>query len=145
MEKLKLVAELVNFGTKEQPAVKELKLNSSYHSIYVFKNKHTKENPIKHPYLDDTYAQILISHDNPILEEKRERIGLYCALANFINYDLLKVNISKNDEIKLNLLFEKYTSLEDNSDEILETESQIAEIAEKYIDLEIENSLQKTA
>jgi hypothetical protein len=139
MNKVKVIAEVKDFGTKDFPVFPEAPMDSPYHTMYDFKNPETGDAAVKHPYLEGVFGSALIPHNLPVMPEEEESDRLYFTLGLLTASGVIELDLEEADEIKLNELRERYLAIDSDDEEegkIIRKET--ASIARKYFDLEIQ-------
>jgi len=129
MQKIKIIAELRDFGTKEYPVIKGA-TDDNYHFVYIFKSNDKYIGA--HPSKKDTYGAILIFSSSPQIPKEEEIDEILHGLGLAISYGAIDLPIPNNDKMEIKMLV-------DLNDE--ESEFKIIEILKKNIELKIESSI----
>jgi len=128
MKKIKIIAELKDFGTKENPVVQGIPEKEDYHFVYLFKSNNKYIG--KHPLKEDTYGAILIMDKKAKIQKEEEFNKVMYGLGVAISCGAIDLPIPKDDKLRLKALIQ--IEKEDYSIEVIN-------ILKKHIDLEIEN------
>jgi len=129
MNKIHIVAELRDFGTKAHPVIKGA-VDDDYHFVYIFKanNKYIGAHPLK----ADTYGAILVFDSRPKIPKEDELNKVMYGLGLAISYGAIDVPIPEDDKTEIKLL----TTLNEKGHEF-----QVIEILKRSIELEIESNI----
>jgi len=100
--RIKLIAELKDFGTKEAPIIKGVEevTDAPYHFVYGFKTPNG-EHIAKHPTQDDTIAVVAIFSDRPNPDKEYEKQQLYKGLAEIMAYGVVDLPVSEYTKAKV--------------------------------------------
>jgi len=123
MNKIKVIAELRDFGTKEFPVHPELNmLGTKYHYVYAFK---VGDKQLGEDQETGNFLAVSLGADEPLNKEKEEK-ELYASLGVLIGSGMLDVPVSQKTKEELM----KFAAPPFEADEI-------APIVKKEVDLEI--------